>query len=333
MPSVTPHARLTRDSAPVTALEFCPGADSGSGPWLATASDGMVRLWDASRRSVRLEYEHSPSDEVLGLDFSADGAVLATLGDDRLARLWDTWSGRCLRTLECPDDDDLHVRNGDGAVALSDDGALLATSHALDFAVHVWDTSTGDLVRTLENRDLAEDAGQAIGLAFVPRRPSVLAVLLEEQGVRLWDMAAGGVVRSFGLPGRGIADAMRFSPDGTLLAAGGNHVVVWDARSGRVVAGGDTDDCGGTSAAAISPDGRLLATSGYSHGEGHLWDLPALVRCGAFPGTGDLLPHSALVTRLDGAGGDIGFSPDGRFIAGTSHDTTVVWRVTSPAAH
>ncbi|HEY8479356.1 MAG TPA: WD40 repeat domain-containing protein [Spirillospora sp.] len=218
------------------------------------------------------------------------------MGDDGLARLWNTRSGRCVHVFECAGEDcrgdDLL---GTGAVALSGDGARLAACFAIDFEVRIWDAATGGHLLTLDPHEAVGRGGWVCDLAFVPGRPSTLAVLHEDRGISMWDVPAGR--RSIGpLPGREFADAMRFSRDGTLVATAGHFVAVWDVNTGRGIVGGHTDDCGGTSAVDLSPDARLLATSGHSHGVGYVWDLPTLTRKRGFPTTPglsgeNLLPH------------------------------------------
>ena len=328
----TPSARLSCGQGPLTAVAFVPDTASPDSGWLATAGeDGAVRLWVASERSLRCTYQHSRSHMIVAIDFSDDGALLATLANDGQARVWDTRSGQCIRTLDCHDEEldgeDELLENG--AIALSGDGALLATNFAFDFQARVWETTSGRRVRTLREPG-AE--GFLTDLAFVPGQPSMLALLYERQGLRIWDMSDGRHVRSIGpLPGREFAAAIRFSRDGKLVAMAGHHVTIWDVNTGRGVLGGHTDDCGGSSGVDLSPDGGRLVTSGHSHGLGHVWDLSALIRETGFHGArrdvGDMFPYSALESTLDMVCGDVAFSPDGRLIAANVGDTAVVWRV------
>ncbi|WP_165958799.1 WD40 repeat domain-containing protein [Actinomadura sp. KC345] len=322
-----PYTRIAGGHGSLTAMAFSPDP---AGVLATAGQDGAVRLWEVARRArQRAVFEHGPSDAVLAMAFSADGGLLVTLASDGRARVWGARAGDCLRAWECPDDD---LRGEDAslnkcALALSDDGALLATGYTYDFAVKIWGTATGRLVRTLE-----PDVLGLAKLAFVPRRPSMLAVLDEEQGIRIWEASAGYPTRPIGpLPGGPMTDSMRFSRDGRLVATAGHNVGIWDARTGHGLVGGETDDCGGTSAVAFSPDGSKVVTSGYSHPIGHVWDLSTLIRDNDFPrGPDDLdrmLPDSALVTTLDGVNDDVAFSPDGGLLAAIVGEDVALWHV------
>src|SRR5436309_518441 len=63
--------------------------------------------------------------------FSADGALLASGGDDEVIRLWDVKTGKLIRKLKGHDDGIL-------GLAFSPDGKLLASASS-DDTVRLWD--------------------------------------------------------------------------------------------------------------------------------------------------------------------------------------------------
>src|SRR5262249_8711786 len=136
--------------------------------------------------------------------------------------------------------------------------------------------------------------------------------------VRLWEVAADqGPRMVLKLPGA--TGQIAFSADGKVLAAAtsgvgglgkGQTVLVWELRTGRVLCrlGNVSSDF------ALSPGGKSLVTVGKPP---RLWDVATGKERGRFRGYTDTVWTAA-------------FSPDGRWLATGSQDTTVlIWDVQS----
>jgi WD40 repeat protein len=83
------------------------------------------------------------SSIVTAVAFSPDGKTLASSSVDRTIKLWDTTTGKQLRTLTGP----ALLAN---TLAFSPDGKILASAGgSLDFKITLWDVTTGNQLRAL----------------------------------------------------------------------------------------------------------------------------------------------------------------------------------------
>jgi len=183
-----------------------------------------------------------------------------------------------LRVVGVDDDSEvasLKIGEGAGDYEWSPDGSLLAVT--ISEAVEVWRVRDGRLLETIEDRDISTGT---VGVLDWGPDGRVLAVQVVPSYVKLWDVGTGKLLQTLG-PGPRQVEFVSCSPDGRLVAMGGDSLELWDAAGGTRV-----HKLNGhvyVSSLAFSPDGELLATGGTT-GEIRLWRTSDGALLDTYPG-------------------------------------------------
>jgi len=279
----------------VDGLAFSPDAKL----FASGSKDNTVRLWDAER-ALELRKLTGHAAWVKAVAFSPDGRRLASGSVDGVVKLWDVASGRELKSM-----------SGGGsinALAFSPDARLVAGGNA-ESSVVVWNAQTGQAERTLTGH-----AGAVLTLAFSPDGRQ-LATGARDNSIKLWDAATWRELHAL----KGHADALRslaFSPDGKRLASGGNDrtIKIWDASKGR-----ETRTLAGHAdpvvAVAFTDGGRNLVSAGAGALALTRWDAES----------GKALSTTSDAESLETLEAAV-FSADGRLVASSNGDKTIVLR-------
>ncbi len=329
---------------------------SPDGTLVVTAnSDNVARVWEVPENRERdaeksnNEVEGQVLDKpmwllsghrgpVRSVAFSPDGRFILTASDDRTARVWDVKTGREVSVLR-------GHRRGVLSAAFSPDGKRVITSGD-DATARVWDAGMGQGFVELTGQGEVESAlFSTRGARFVTTNNTQIA--------RVWKATTGE-----SLPQTWSAHAAILSPDGKMIVTANQEVPrIHDVASGRPSVK-QLDHAGEVLSAVYSANGKFVATVGRD-GIVRVCDTQtgkvakelavekeAVTRLAFSPG-GDLLlmmgVNKAQIWEWDterrpvvlpdffGSGefiddpGRVGFSADGRFVAGPSGETAAIW--------
>jgi WD40 repeat protein len=210
-------------------------------------------------------------------------------------------------------------------IAFSPDGQIVSAVSGFwadSYVLQQWDLSTGTELNNSSVDSTLRNYDDRIGV-FSPDG-DILALILDEETVKLWDAATGAEMQSL----RTRAEELAFSPDGGTLVTGtpAESVVLWDVPSGSQLR---TFDIGYSYSMRLlfSPDGRTLAIAGL---------YGAVLSPDYTVSLVDLASGQELVSIVapvvpDMAGNptfSLSFSPDGEMLATASAEVIKVWNVT-----
>ena len=273
---------------------------------LTASADGTALLWKPFDGKPVLQPISHDGRAIASAEFSSDGRLIVTAGGDQLARLW------AIPDDIPPDDPSLRAKelrrfaghaSALTAVVFDSKDERIATA-GVDNKAKVWDVATGELLATFEHPDVVTT------VAFSPGGHQLLTASTDHSAA-LWDLERGAAKRPFEVDavvqaiavspagdlavgradsrisvwrgGKGSPEILRdhtarvlavaYSPDGKLLASGGEDaaVLLFDARThAKVRSLGDHE--GAIRSIGFSVDGRELATAG-DDGIVRVWDL------------------------------------------------------------
>jgi WD40 repeat protein len=252
---------LGRDNNVVTLWDVASGREVNAPRgerFLAFSPDGRTLALGTSDVASERSASHGEGSYV----FLPDGTL--ALSKNNTVRLWDTLSGRELRTFSLYSDVVDYVM-------FSPDGHVLAVvSHRADkefvtfspgkkpieqlvltYGIKVWEVESGSELHTFNFADSVRLSPDG----------SVAAENLPN-GFRFWDVASGQLLRTIDASFSG-GCCTRFSPDGRRLAYGTSTIIkLWDVVSGRELHT-FVGHVGEVTSIKFSADGaRLLSTSG-----------------------------------------------------------------------
>jgi WD40 repeat protein len=240
--------------------------------------------------------------EVTGLAFLPAGTKLVSSSNDSTSRIWDVAGG----TSGAP----FSSGHGGYCVAVSPDGATIATGGNADKSVRLWSNDGGRNTATLTGHTAWVRA-----VAFSPDG-NTLATGSFDNTARLWD-AHTGKARTVLQGHASVVYDLAFSPDGKTLAtaSGDGTIRLWDVATGRALRT-LTPGWSTVNSVAYSPDGSSIAAVGAGG------QAAGITFWSTEPGA----PNRAPIA-LDQTAGVVRFSPDGRQLAVATGDDVRIHNV------
>jgi WD40 repeat protein/serine/threonine protein kinase len=179
---------------------------------------------------------------------SPDGARVATGSDDGAVRVWDSSTGRLLRTIEAKED------GWAGSVRFTPDGTGLLTTHYT--SARLWSLADGRELLKLAHTD-------SVYSADISPDAARIVTCCQDRKARVWDAKTGHLLVTVDRYAR-LYGPIRFDPSGKeVLTLNGDALHVWDARSGAERLAVPQRDYPRT--ARFSPDGARIACAGSDH--------------------------------------------------------------------
>jgi WD40 repeat protein len=172
-----------------------PLAISPDGKTVAAAAGNTIALWDAASTKPILQDFKGHRSEAVHVEYSPDGAFIASGGSDGRVMVWEAASGRPLYERS------LGPESSVTAMTLSRDGQVLAAGGRMGpgklgtstwmRGVHIWRAKSGENLRDIEISDLFFHL-QPERLALSPDgKLLAVAGMAAHEGIEVWDIGSG----------------------------------------------------------------------------------------------------------------------------------------------
>ena len=264
-----------RHGAPVRAASF-----DATGARMLTAGGRTVKIWGLAEGLVA---SIPWSTRVTSAAFAPDGRGVIVFGDDTTARLYDSRTGKLVRSFD-------QVGRVTSAV-FAPTGGLLVTTGANETA-RIWRVGDGTLLHTLKGH-----RGSVLDAAFSPGGSKLATASADGTG-RIWDVRTGISLATV-LGHKGLVNAVAFSPDGNFVVTGSTDLTARvskaDSGEGRALLAGHGDS---VNSAVFSPDGSAVLTAS-DDGTTRIWDPAIQPKLGVLHRAGGPVVSAAYIGRGD----------------------------------
>ena len=257
---------------PCTAIKFRPAIANAKtkNVVLVANADGSIDHWHMT--SGKLLYKtKEENNQVYSIDYSPDGMNFCSAGRDTKVRVYEEATKACLLTLGASEYKSTPGHsNRVFAVKYKPDDPNVILSGGWDNTVQFWDIRAECSVRSIYGPHICGDAldikdGKILTGSWRP-----------EKALQLWDFGTGRLIRDIewtsGMGSVSIGEnamlyTAQFSPDGTMIAAGGTgtrDVRIFDVASDYQLLGRMKLGQQGVYTLDFSPNSHRLAVGGNS---------------------------------------------------------------------
>lgn len=216
-PTFTKKLELSSNTSAVTSVRFVPNTQKV----ISSHADDAVLVWNTETGAL-LQTIKPITNGVYALAISADGALMATGGDDGSVKIWNVATGSLQQSITAHTGRvlDLHFNSG---------GTLLASAGS-DHMVKLWNPLNGQIQSVLSGHT------DSVFAVRIHPNGTMVASGGKDNTVRLWNIGSASQQWSTALPSLKV-NAVAFSADGNNIAVGqsssfGNPVVVLKTASG-----------------------------------------------------------------------------------------------------
>ena len=231
---------------------------AGSG----STTSSQVLMW-RERDGATLTSQGGHAGSIYGVALSSDETLAASGDINGEVRLWSTVDGALLNTWQ-----ESANEKALGHLAFSPSGQMLATG-GYDHIVRLWQVPGGELLH-----EFPEHTSPIEELVF--SQNGALMAVGRSYDASLWRADSGKEINLLDAEGEPYrlanAVSVAFSPDGSLLAAGGDALLVWDTATGALLFELEIGVLNTINDLAFSADGALLA-GGLRDGTVRIWGM------------------------------------------------------------